>query len=155
MVNPKSRSSRWISSSHNESEWNNSSAKLADASYFVHNLVSPILLHQAFHHVPKDSIVIEISPHALSRYLISREIEHIRLLEEGVDPTASVLSCIGSIHFSKYKCHEKNSLLFFAIYHIHHIWHYRERLHESGQPNGRLRKTCKNAFRRTIPVNFG
>ncbi|GFY74597.1 fatty acid synthase [Trichonephila inaurata madagascariensis] len=79
MVNPKSRSSRWISSSHNESGWNNSSAKLADASYF-------------------DAIVIEISPHALSRYLISREIEHIRLLEKGVDPTASVLSCIGRLY---------------------------------------------------------
>ncbi|GFU07642.1 hypothetical protein TNCV_1646681 [Trichonephila clavipes] len=39
--------------------------------------------------------------------------------------------------------------------HIHHIWHYRVRLRESGQPIGRLRKTCKNAFPRTIPVSFG
>ncbi|GFW44114.1 histone-lysine N-methyltransferase SETMAR [Trichonephila clavipes] len=38
---------------------------------------------------------------------------------------------------------------------IHHIWHYRVRLRESGQPIGRLRKTCKNAFPRTIPVSFG
>ncbi|GFX81812.1 hypothetical protein TNCV_2570121 [Trichonephila clavipes] len=29
------------------------------------------------------------------------------------------------------------------------------RLRESGQPIGRLRKTCKNAFPRTIPVSFG
>ncbi|GFX16281.1 DDE_3 domain-containing protein [Trichonephila clavipes] len=49
----------------------------------------------------------------------------------------------------------KNSLVNVALYHIHHIWHYRIRLRESGQPIGRLRKTCKNAFPRTIPVSFG
>ncbi|GFT00204.1 uncharacterized protein TNCV_462731 [Trichonephila clavipes] len=42
-----------------------------------------------------------------------------------------------------------------SLYHIHHIWHYRVRLRESGQPIERLRKTCKNAFPRTIPVSFG
>ncbi|GFV87905.1 hypothetical protein TNCV_781871 [Trichonephila clavipes] len=50
---------------------------------------------------------------------------------------------------------KKNSLVNVALYHIHHIWHYRVRLRESGQPIGRLRKTCKNAFPRTIPVSFG
>ncbi|GFW34355.1 ATP-dependent DNA helicase [Trichonephila clavipes] len=47
------------------------------------------------------------------------------------------------------------SIVNVALYHIHHIWHYRVRLRESGQPIGRLRKTCKNAFPRTIPVSFG
>ncbi|GFW04018.1 DUF1758 domain-containing protein [Trichonephila clavipes] len=60
-----------------------------------------------------------------------------------------------SICFSKCKCHQKNSLVYVALYHIHHIWHHRVRLRESGQPIGRLRKTCKNAFPRTIPVSFG
>ncbi|GFW01040.1 hypothetical protein TNCV_1762781 [Trichonephila clavipes] len=36
-----------------------------------------------------------------------------------------------------------------------HIWRYRVRMRESGQPVGRLRLTCKNAFSRTIPVRFG
>ncbi|GFX98304.1 hypothetical protein TNCV_4909471 [Trichonephila clavipes] len=49
----------------------------------------------------------------------------------------------------------ENSLVNVALYHIHHIWHYRVRLRKSGQPIGRLRKTCKNAFPRTIPVSFG
>ncbi|GFX64825.1 retrovirus-related Pol polyprotein from transposon 297 [Trichonephila clavipes] len=49
----------------------------------------------------------------------------------------------------------KNSLVNVALYHIHHIWHYRVRLRESGQPIGRLRKTCKNAFPRSILVSFG
>ncbi|GFV26591.1 uncharacterized protein TNCV_624731 [Trichonephila clavipes] len=50
---------------------------------------------------------------------------------------------------------EKSSLVNVALYPIHHIWHYRVRLRESGQPIRRLRKTCKNAFPRTIPVSFG
>ncbi|GFT79542.1 hypothetical protein TNCV_1326031 [Trichonephila clavipes] len=55
----------------------------------------------------------------------------------------------------KERLSQKNSLVNVALYHIHHIWHYRVRLRESGQPIGRLRKTCKNAFPRTIPVSFG
>ncbi|GFR04445.1 fatty acid synthase, partial [Trichonephila clavata] len=98
MANPKPRSSRWISCSHNESEWNNPSTKLADASYFVHNLVSPILLHEALLHIPKDAIVMEISPHSLSWDVIARETEHIRLFEKDVDTTTSVLSCIGRLY---------------------------------------------------------
>ncbi|GFW38731.1 probable RNA-directed DNA polymerase from transposon BS [Trichonephila clavipes] len=50
---------------------------------------------------------------------------------------------------------EKKSLVYVALYHIHHIWHFRVRLRESGQPIGRLRKTCKKAFPRTILVSFG
>ncbi|GFW71471.1 hypothetical protein TNCV_3459971 [Trichonephila clavipes] len=45
--------------------------------------------------------------------------------------------------------------VYVALNPIHHIWHYRVRLRESGQPIGRQCKTCKNAFPRTIPVSFG
>ncbi|GFW59677.1 hypothetical protein TNCV_2756851 [Trichonephila clavipes] len=90
-------------------------------------------------------------------------------LEKGIVPINIVVSGVSlgfpalgdvidretHIHFSKHKCHQKNSLVNVALYHIHHIWHYRVRLRESGQPIGRLRKTCKNAFPRTIPVSFG
>ncbi|GFU09274.1 uncharacterized protein TNCV_2421571 [Trichonephila clavipes] len=37
----------------------------------------------------------------------------------------------------------------------HHIWHSRERLRDSGQTIGRLRKTCANAVPRTIPISLG
>ncbi|GFX19534.1 retrovirus-related Pol polyprotein from transposon 297 [Trichonephila clavipes] len=39
------------------------------------------------------------------------------------------------------KKQKKNSLVYVALYDIHHTWHYRVRLRESGQPIGRLRKT--------------
>ncbi|GFR19099.1 fatty acid synthase, partial [Trichonephila clavata] len=98
MVNPKPRSSRWISSSYVESEWNNPTAKLADACYFVHNLVSPILLHEALAHIPKNAVVIEISPYHLPQNVKGCETECLRLLERDIDPMTSILSCIGRLY---------------------------------------------------------
>ncbi|GFX00696.1 fatty acid synthase [Trichonephila clavipes] len=92
--NPKTRSSWWISSSYNESEWNSPTAKLADTCYFVHNLVSPILLSEALLHIPKNAVVIESSPY-FSNSLITHEAECIKLFEKDMDPINSVLSCIG------------------------------------------------------------
>ncbi|GFU79708.1 hypothetical protein TNCV_4037151 [Trichonephila clavipes] len=63
--------------------------------------------------------------------------------------------CSGQHPFLKVQMSLEKSLVYVARYHIHHMWHYRVRLRESGQPIGRLRKTCKNAFPRTIPVSFG
>ncbi|GFY76640.1 fatty acid synthase [Trichonephila inaurata madagascariensis] len=93
MVNPKPRSSGWISSSYVESEWNNPTAKSADACYFAHNLVSPILLHEALLHIPKDAVVLKISPYHLPQNVIACETEC--LFEKDIDPTLSILSCIG------------------------------------------------------------
>ncbi|GFW97457.1 hypothetical protein TNCV_4991331 [Trichonephila clavipes] len=49
----------------------------------------------------------------------------------------------------------KKSLVYVALDHIHHIWHSRERLRESGQTIGRLNKTIKDAVPRTILVSLG
>ncbi|GFT81890.1 fatty acid synthase, partial [Nephila pilipes] len=101
MENPKPRSSRWISSSYKQSEWNNPSSKFADACYFVHNLVSPVLLHQALLQVPENAIIMEISPHHLPQYIqkgMTRDIEYIRVLEKDTDSTVSVLSSIGRLY---------------------------------------------------------
>ncbi|GFT86796.1 fatty acid synthase, partial [Nephila pilipes] len=105
MENPKPRSSRWISSSYKQSEWNNPSSKFADAKYFVHNLVSPVLLHQALLQVPENAIIIEISQHHLPQYIkkgMTRDIEYIRVLEKDTDSTVSVLSSIGRSDCSKF-----------------------------------------------------
>ncbi|GFU38618.1 fatty acid synthase [Nephila pilipes] len=101
MANPKPRSSRWISSSYKQSEWNNPSSKFADACYFVHNLVSPVLLHQALLQVPENAIFIEIAPHHLPQYVqkgMTHDIEYIRVLEKDTDSTVSVLSNIGRLY---------------------------------------------------------
>ncbi|GFX61278.1 fatty acid synthase [Trichonephila clavipes] len=104
ITNPKPRSSRWVSSSYPEPEWNKADAKLAGATYFVHNLVSPVLFHEALHHVPKDAIVIEIAPHHLLQAILKRVIgadaEYIGLMKRNVDNTAHLLTSLGRLYVS-------------------------------------------------------
>lgn len=60
----KPRSSRWISSSFPEEDWDTSQAKLCSAIYFTNNLLSPVLFEEA----SKDtsySIVVQFLPHSL------------------------------------------------------------------------------------------
>ncbi|XP_071034019.1 fatty acid synthase [Parasteatoda tepidariorum] len=102
--NPKPRSSRWVSSSYPENEWSDASAKLAGASYFVHNLVSPVLFHEALHYVPKNALVIEIAPHHLLQAILKRVIgpdaEYIGLMKRNTDNTHHLLSSIGRLYSS-------------------------------------------------------
>ncbi|CAL1296657.1 unnamed protein product [Larinioides sclopetarius] len=99
---PKLRTSRWISSSYPKEEWDKPSAKLAGASYFVHNLISPVLFHEALHHVPKDAIVIEIAPHHLLQAILKRVIgpdaEYIGLMKRNADNTVQLLSSLGRLY---------------------------------------------------------
>ena len=68
------RTSRWVSSSFPKSEWLLDMAKMSSAEYFVHNLVSPVLFHEAVSHVPNDSVVIEIAPHNLLLPVLKRSL---------------------------------------------------------------------------------
>lgn len=63
IATPKRRSSKWISTSILKSEWNKPLAQFSSYDYYVNNLLSPVLFHQALQHVPKSAIIIEIAPH--------------------------------------------------------------------------------------------
>jgi fatty acid synthase, animal type len=56
------RSSKWVSSSLDESEWGKDLARNNSIPYHVNNLQSPVLFHNAVKHIPKDAAVIEIGP---------------------------------------------------------------------------------------------
>ncbi|GBN54927.1 Fatty acid synthase [Araneus ventricosus] len=100
--NPKPRISRWISSSYPEQEWDEPSAKLAGASYFVKNLVSPVLFHESLLHVPKDAIVIEIAPHhqlqAILKRVIGPHAEYFGLMKRNEDNRVHLLSSLGRLY---------------------------------------------------------
>ncbi|GBM63987.1 Fatty acid synthase [Araneus ventricosus] len=97
--NPKPRTSRWISSCYPKQECDEPSAKLAGASYFVKNFVSPVLFHESIHHVPKDAIVIEIGPHhqlqAILKRVIGADAEYVGLMKRNVDNAVHLLSSLG------------------------------------------------------------
>ena len=43
---------------------------MSSADYHVHNLVSPVLFHEALSHVPSNAVVIEIAPHCLLQSIL-------------------------------------------------------------------------------------
>lgn len=83
---PKPRSSKWISTSVPESDWEQEKARNASAEYFVNNLVSPVLFHAGSAHLPKDAIIVELAPHALFSAIFKRSMpsaQYIGLMKRG------------------------------------------------------------------------
>ncbi|VVC29220.1 Hypothetical protein CINCED_3A006213 [Cinara cedri] len=67
---PKARSSKWISSSLMESEWNSELGKYSSPEYHTNNLLNSVLFEDALKHIPNDAITIEIAPHGLLQAII-------------------------------------------------------------------------------------
>ncbi|KAM6245512.1 fatty acid synthase [Porphyrio hochstetteri] len=92
---PRARSSRWISTSIPESQWESDLAKYSSAEYHVNNLVNPVLFHEGLMHVPENAVVVEIAPHALLQAILRRTLK----------PTCTILPLMKKEH--------KNNLEFF------------------------------------------
>ncbi|KAL5018316.1 hypothetical protein ScPMuIL_004038 [Solemya velum] len=74
IIRPKQRSSRWISSSIPESQWDSDLARDCSVDYIINNLVSPVLFQEALQKVPNNAIVIEIAPHCLLQAILKRSV---------------------------------------------------------------------------------
>ncbi|CAF3883682.1 unnamed protein product, partial [Rotaria sp. Silwood1] len=84
---PKQRSSRWISSSVPENQWNTSLALTSSPDYHVNNLCSPVLFQEALQYIPSNAIVTELAPHCLLLAILKRSLStdcvHINLMKRG------------------------------------------------------------------------
>lgn len=69
---PKNRSARWLSTSIPESEWSTPIAQQCSTAYYINNLQSPVLFHEALLKIPKNSICIEIAPTGLLPVILKR-----------------------------------------------------------------------------------
>ncbi|XP_016657076.1 fatty acid synthase isoform X4 [Acyrthosiphon pisum] len=69
---PKKRSSKWLSSSLPETEWESDLAKYSSPEYHTNNLLSSVLFEDVLKHIPKDAITIEIAPHGLLQAIIKK-----------------------------------------------------------------------------------
>ncbi|KAJ7984800.1 hypothetical protein DPEC_G00358530 [Dallia pectoralis] len=78
---PKLRSSRWISTSIPQKDWDSSLALYSSAEYHCNNLVSPVLFQEGLSLVPDNAVVVEIAPHALLQAILKRSLK----------PTCSIL----------------------------------------------------------------
>eukprot|EP00079_Xenopus_tropicalis_P028199 XP_012822994.1 PREDICTED: fatty acid synthase [Xenopus tropicalis] len=75
IITPKPRSSRWVSTSIPESQWNSNLAKFSSAEYHVNNLVSPVLFQEGLQNIPENAVVVEIAPHALLQAVLRRSLK--------------------------------------------------------------------------------
>ncbi|VVC46315.1 Hypothetical protein CINCED_3A018656 [Cinara cedri] len=99
---PKARSPRWISTSVPESRWNEPLAQFSSVAYHVNNLVSPVLFNSALKHVPDNSVVIEIAPHALLQAILKPSVgpkcTHVGLVRRNQSTVSNLLSSIGKLY---------------------------------------------------------
>ncbi|XP_057655807.1 fatty acid synthase-like [Diorhabda carinulata] len=72
---PMPRSSKWISTSNLESNWDTDLAKNSSAEYHTNNLLSSVLFEEGIKHIPKDSVLIEIAPHGLLQAILKRAVK--------------------------------------------------------------------------------
>ena len=74
IVDPKPRSSKWLSTSIPESEWNSQLAQTSSPEYHVNNLCSPVLFQEAIRLIPENALIIEIGPHSLLAAVLKRSL---------------------------------------------------------------------------------
>jgi fatty acid synthase len=97
---PKPQSSRWVSSSVLESEWNSPSATHSSAEYHTNNLLNAVLFEEASRHIPCHAITIEIATHGLVQSILksslNKGITNIAIAQRGhPDCTEWLLTVLG------------------------------------------------------------
>ncbi|KAM4824750.1 fatty acid synthase [Urocitellus parryii] len=102
---PKPRSTRWLSTSIPEAQWQGSLARTFSPEYSVNNLVSPVLFQEALWHVPENAVVLEIAPHALLQAVLKRGLKPsctiIPLMKKGhEDNLHFLLTNVGKLHLA-------------------------------------------------------
>ncbi|KAM4525063.1 fatty acid synthase isoform 2-T2 [Odontesthes bonariensis] len=102
---PRQRSSRWVSTSIPQSEWESPLALYSSADYHVNNLLSPVLFQEALSLVPENAVVVEIAPHALLQAILKRSLKHtcsiLPLMKRGhTNNLEFFLSTIGKVYMN-------------------------------------------------------
>ena len=71
-IRPNRRSSRWLSTTYREDEWNESLCQCPSGEYFAKNLCKPVLFYDSLIKAPKNCLFIEIGPSGLLRHSIGK-----------------------------------------------------------------------------------
>ncbi|KAK6765329.1 hypothetical protein RB195_025310 [Necator americanus] len=103
---PKPRSSRWISTSIPEKDWESELASTCSADYHVNNAISPVLFYEALQKIPPSAVTIEMAPHSLMQAILRRSLQktvsNIGLMNkpktENEDELETFLQSLGKIY---------------------------------------------------------
>lgn len=100
---PKQRSSKWISTSIPEDQWEDECALYSSAEYHVNNACSPVLFYEALQKIPVSAITIEIAPHCLMQAILRRSLQktctNVGLMNnKAEDEMKSFLQALGRVY---------------------------------------------------------
>ena len=100
---PKLRSNKWLSTATLEDNVLVGPLKYMSPESYAFNMTSPVYFYDRVKQIPKDAIVIEISPHGLFSRVIRRTVrngEYISLMEQDSNDTnlEMFLSSIGKLY---------------------------------------------------------
>lgn len=86
---PKLHSEKWISTSVPEQQWETNRVKYCSAEYLANNLLNTVLFDEAFEHVPKGAVLIELAPHGILQDVLNRSpkknISYIDLVNKNLE----------------------------------------------------------------------
>ncbi|XP_037047414.1 fatty acid synthase-like isoform X2 [Bradysia coprophila] len=72
ILSPKSRTSKWLSTSIPNANLNNGQSNVCSAEYQTNNLVSPVLFEEAMAQLPPNSLTIELAPFGLLQAILRK-----------------------------------------------------------------------------------
>lgn len=83
---PKKRSPKWLSSSFQETSWNEVESQYSSAEYHTKNLLNPVLFEEVCQMLPSNSLTIEIGPCGLLQSILRKSFKGgstLSLLDRG------------------------------------------------------------------------
>ncbi|XP_034250583.1 fatty acid synthase-like [Thrips palmi] len=102
ILEPKKRSSRWISTSVLPARAGDHDAQYATPQYFTNNLLSSVYFEEGCDQVDKDALAIEIAPHGLLQAILKRSLDkdavNVALTKRDVPGTGLVLEALGNLY---------------------------------------------------------
>ncbi|KAG5669844.1 hypothetical protein PVAND_000135 [Polypedilum vanderplanki] len=100
LKNPKRRSPKWISSSFPEDRWDEDEVKICGSQYHVANALNPVLFEEAALKLPKNSIVIEISPNGILNSIVKsllKKSSYVALAQKSENAKQQTFEAIGNL----------------------------------------------------------
>ncbi|CAD5216831.1 unnamed protein product [Bursaphelenchus okinawaensis] len=100
---PNPRSSKWISTSIPEENWDDELALYCSADYHTHNACNPVLFYEGLQKIPVSAITIELAPHCLMQAILRRNLQktctNVGLMNKTADnQLESFLQAFGKVY---------------------------------------------------------
>ncbi|XP_034236951.1 fatty acid synthase-like [Thrips palmi] len=102
ILEPKKRSSRWISTSALLTRAREHDVQYASPQYFTNNLLSSVYFEEACDQVDRDALAIEIAPHGLLQAILKRslhqDVVNVALTKRDMPGAGLVLDALGNMY---------------------------------------------------------